>query len=226
MRIAYIIILLIITIYIMIEFCIQMRKYYATQEQNNRIEIPSKLRRKLLIELYNFAIDCAEKAKVNLFLTYGTLLGQVRNNDLICWDYDLDFGILNTQYNSLKEVILTNASKQNYKVDTFPFLELFGYRFLQVWHPSGINFDISDYKIKNNKIGRTYPDWFIKISSHESTTIFNIDDVYPLHMVSFLGRQVFIFSNTDVFLKSWYGDNYIIPDKKCNCERCIKLNNV
>lgn len=53
--------------------------------QNNGMEI--------IIEI----TKCLEKSNVNFFVDNGTLLGIVREKNIISWDYDIDFGIFITQ---------------------------------------------------------------------------------------------------------------------------------
>lgn len=56
-----------------------------------------------------------------MFLDYGTLLGIVRDGDIIPWDDDIDFGIDHTQMKKLEEVLVNEK-------DNFPKASLITYK--------------------------------------------------------------------------------------------------
>ena len=53
------------------------------------------------------------KYKIKHWLMYGTLLGCVRNQDIIPYDYDFDFGIL---YSDINKILSINLEDKNYKI--------------------------------------------------------------------------------------------------------------
>ena len=64
---------------------------------------------------------------IKLFLHYETLLGKIRHNDMICYDYDLDFGIFDKEYNRLEKRLSSYfKDTPGYKMTT---VNLFNYRY-------------------------------------------------------------------------------------------------
>ena len=53
------------------------------------------------------------KYNIKHWLMYGTLLGCVRNQDIIPYDYDFDFGIL---YSDINKILSINLEDKNYKI--------------------------------------------------------------------------------------------------------------
>jgi len=207
------------------------------QEKQMRLNIPSETRRKILIELYNFTCMVASISNTKPFLIYGTLLGQYRSNDLICYDFDLDYGIIESEYDNLYETVKSIIhDRPDLTITEYPYLKYIGAKFFQIYHSSGLNIDICVFKShndnnnnnnnnNNNTISRCYPKWYLKKAFGERQTTWQYTDCFPLTAVTFLGQTTYIPCNPTVFLESWYGPTYMTPDTICNCPRCQKLNN-
>ena len=171
-------------------------------------------------------MDAAENSNTHPFLIYGTLLGKIRNNNLICHDYDVDFGIKGDEYNSFKESIKREVQKNNgYKIYCNEF---FGYKAIHIIHKkTNISADITPfYENKNNNVTRNVPRFYSKFILKESNTIYPNNWIYPLNKTLFLNRLTYIPNNSHELLKCYYGENYLIPDQKCddNCENCKKIS--
>jgi hypothetical protein len=54
-----------------------------------------------LVELAHFAGELLERHGITHWLDFGTLLGAVRDGEMIPWDYDVDIGMLDTQTEQL-----------------------------------------------------------------------------------------------------------------------------
>ena len=69
--------------------------YNVNYNYNIKIRKNVNVKKRLIIlkDLYNIILDSIKDTDIKLFLTYGTLLGKIRENKIICYDYDLDFGI-------------------------------------------------------------------------------------------------------------------------------------
>lgn len=57
--------------------------------------------------------DWMDKNQIDYFLYFGTLLGQHRGHVIIEYDYDADIGMLNTEFNKMKHLLLSNKSSIN-----------------------------------------------------------------------------------------------------------------
>jgi len=185
---------------------------------NKRLSIPPKERKKKLKEIYNFMLDRADECGVKLFLTYGSLLGKVREHDIICHDFDLDFGVDDHGYEAIKERILENVP-EGYVANVKDFL---GFKSIEFIHKeTRLNADISSYKLGGGNVSRCVPEIYSKYIAGERH-YFDKNWLYPLQKVEFLGRECYLPNRPDKFLESWYSKNYMIPDKICdsNCMNC------
>lgn len=184
-----------------------------------RLEIPAKERKKILKELFEFVTDCADECGVKIFLTYGTLLGKIREDDIICHDFDLDLGVDIHSYETLKEKI-KELVPDKYNVDVKDFL---GFKSIEIVdRESRLNADVFPYKIGEGGCSRCVPEFYSKHILKESCHSFDKDWLYPLHKVNFLGKECYIPNRSDKLLESWYSKNYMIPDKICDsdCMNC------
>ena len=197
---------------------------YAFNENNNiniRKSVNPILRRKILIDLYNMIIDAAERSNTKPFITYGTLLGYIRNKDLICYDYDLDFGININEWEQIKKEIIKYKSNI-YKID---FKEFLKYKSVEIIHiPTRISADIFTFSINKNMYSRDVPKLFTRYYLNEKCVDFPINWIDPLNKVKFLDRFTYIPNQPINFLECYYGKNFITPDHKCNndCTICEK----
>nr|CAH8842008.1 unnamed protein product [Trichobilharzia regenti] len=79
-------------------------------------------KRKKLYGLLKEWISIAEKYKIIWWITFGTLLGSIRNNDIIPYDHDVDVAVLDTYEPIIRK--LADESKQspsgNFRIVTRP----------------------------------------------------------------------------------------------------------
>ncbi len=68
-------------------------KRIVRNEATRKIQLQQGDYRKRMKEMLFFTIDVLEKNGIPYWLTAGTLLGVIRDDDLIPWDYDADLGI-------------------------------------------------------------------------------------------------------------------------------------
>ncbi len=199
--------------------------FHLNQKNNIKIrkEVDVKKRKDILIKLYNIFIDASEKTNTKPFLVYGTLLGYVRNKDIICYDYDLDFGIDINQYNTYKSQLLHII--KSYPEFTVNIKEVFNYKNIEVIHKdTRISADIFPFSTNNDRLSRDIPLLYSKYYLNETCTDYPTNWIYPLKPVDFLNRKTFIPNIPSNLLTCYYGNNYIIPDHQCNtdCTICIK----
>jgi phosphorylcholine metabolism protein LicD len=182
-------------------------------------------RLQILEELFNIVMNAAENSQTKPFLTYGTLLGFVRNKTLICYDYDLDFGILKQEYKHLKtEVQSILKHFPQYQMQIKDFLK---YGNFEIIHkPTRISADVSAFSFSNTgeTFARDVPSLYSKYYMKEKCTTFPIKWILPLQTVDFLNRQTYIPNASSNMLQCFYGTDYLTPDHDCNadCTVCVK----
>ena len=197
---------------------------YTKYSMEKRRNIPAKKRKKILTEILDIIYTAAARSNTSPFLLYGTLLGQVRNNDLICYDFDIDVGIMDNEYETIKyyiQQILKNNCKFYLRID-----EYFNYKkFVIVHKETGLNGDIFNFIMKNNRIYREFNSLYITKVLKQCMAEYPVDWIFPLQSTNFKGHRVFIPNKSDKLLTCIYGEKYISPDYICdiNCEKCEKV---
>jgi len=189
-----------------------------------RRNIDINLRKKILTELYNILITSSNETNTKPFLLYGTLLGYIRNKDFICYDFDIDIGILSNEYNILCNHLINNI-KTNYPNYKIRNKKIFGYRHLEIYHKETlINLDISAFKIQDNKIYRNVPIIQTYIYDKNPKYKYPLNIYLPLKEIIFKNHKIYIPNQSEKLLEHYYGKNYLIPDHICNndCSKCIK----
>jgi phosphorylcholine metabolism protein LicD len=164
------------------------------------------------------------KTNIPIWLDFGTLLGYYRENDIICYDMDVDLsGFYSDKIqinNILKEVQRNNKDIYVHNKCIIPAIVCM---YAVIHKPTGNYVDILLYtKNKNNYVGG-FP---IKKYKY----VINKDIIEPLQKVKFLDREVYIPNKTEVLLKHLYGENYMKPillcDNDCNiCKPNTAINN-
>jgi phosphorylcholine metabolism protein LicD len=213
--------LTILIIFLIISFTL----FYFNQKHNIRIRksVNVSERKRILHQLYNIIIDASEKTNTKPFLVYGTLLGYIRNKDLICYDYDLDFGIDNKQYELLKSHLMeTIKFYPEYKIIDKDYITTKNIEIIHI--KTRISADIFSFTTNNSLISRDVPYLYTKFYLKESCPEFPSNWISPLKEVSFLNRNTYIPNISSNLLKCYYGTDFIIPDHDCNsdCTKCTK----
>jgi hypothetical protein len=205
---------------------VSVRKSQSTRIERLR-DLDSNKRYKTLKDLHHFLMRVAFLSQTEPFIMYGTLLGYVREKDIICWDFDLDYGIHETQYETLYDAVKVAIHEYpQFKVVTnffeSPFFHIRMFKVEDL--ETGLNLDVVSMKesIQNGQrsMTREYPRFLLTYYWKERQLDFPFKDLYPLQPISFLDCLTYIPSNPDVWLRSWYGSNYLLPDRSCNCQRC------
>ena len=158
---------------------------------------------------------------ITVWPVYGTLLGFIRENKIICYDYDLDFGIYEDRWDDMKkalEKLVKDNPEYGYMRYDFHFM-----KYAQLYHKKTmLGCDVSVYLVKNGKVIRN-----LLMNAYK----YNTEDVFPLgkmtvkHQYKDVYFDMAVPANPDAILKTCYGENYMTPDHKCdnNCENCIKV---
>ena len=223
------ILLFIITLIIvcpMIWFYCYYYFYSIPKRKKNNV----KTRMRVLTELYTMVVDIAEENNVKPFLLYGSLLGQQRDNKLICYDFDVDMGILSTEFNKLYMALNKKINTDKYSITLIDNFFL-GKHIHIIDKKTSLNIDIDlfvnqpngSFKRDLNYFCFLYFKYILKQCNKRDIPY---DWLLPLRPVSFLGKDVYIPNNPNAFLECEYGKNYLTPDHKCNndCTNCVKID--
>lgn len=164
-------------------------------------------------------IDLLNKNDVVYHLEGGTLLGIVRDGDLLPWDHDLDISIPSSQVDKFNKCIG--------KVSNFSWRIRSKYKFYNQ-HPAWNKSSQRLYKIKNRKFfffsGRLHFDVFVKYE-HEGYVyweakkkIMRVDKKHytSYEEISYRGRMLKVPNDYKGYLTAKYGD-WSVPVKEWDC---------
>jgi phosphorylcholine metabolism protein LicD len=182
-----------------------------------------------LTGLYHVVSDIAEQNNIKLFLLFGTLLGQQRNSKLICYDYDVDVGIMSEDFDILKTALKKNIDPSKYTLIILN--NHFTGKHIHVKdNKTSLMIDVEIYKKeKNGSFKREISYYMYLLNTYilQQCNKWYIpqDWLVPLKPVTFLGKNVYIPNNPTDWMTCEYGSNYLTPDHNCNqdCSKCIKV---
>lgn len=133
-------------------------------------------------------VDALAEAKITYWLTFGTLLGIVRDGDFIPYDFDIDIGCFKEQEVELLRI-----------VSQIPGFEIIR---------------ITQSLISIIREG-VYIDFYLFSSQAENTL--NCCGYYildlKLRQIDFDDYQVTVPEGSNALLRQWYGDDWVIPQK-------------
>jgi len=148
-----------------------------------------------------------DEAGISYFLMFGTLLGAIRDKDLISYDKDMDFGILyedSAKLEKAKKIFEKHGIELEAMKKKRPYTpaELFVFFGKTVW---GIEF------MTMYLIGDTY--WHIDSSDCRGARLVPIkrEHLDTLEEIDFLGTKFSVPSNPEELLEKWYGSKWRIP---------------
>lgn len=155
-----------------------------------------------------------DQTKVKFFFSFGTLLGIVRENDLIKHDMDLDIVIyimdnieLTKVHNALKTI--GSRKKYQYEVEGVGIVE-------ETYLLNGVRFDLFfDFKEENQDIvyglyrerGKKYDQYQMDVVKYR------LSGVERIIKIDFHDVLINIPQNPEKYLEETYGPNWRIPDK-------------
>lgn len=192
-------------------------KYEITIRRN----VDAKKRKEILLDLYSMIMNVSYNTHTKPFLLYGTLLGYVREKGIICYDFDLDFGIDIKEFN-LFQSALSRVNHPEYRIEHKKFL---GFSACKIIHiETGISADIFPFIKKGTMVQRNVPKLYSTQYLKECRASYPIEWIYPLKQVQFAGQNTWIPNNSISILKCYYGETFMIPDHICdkNCNVCEK----
>jgi hypothetical protein len=161
------------------------------------------IKRGKYLELYSNVKEVFDKEiGKNLFVMYGTLLGCVREGNLIKNDDDFDAGYVSLK-KSPKEVkretieIITNLLKQGFNI-TINYIG----RLFRIDNGTGVHLDILTVWFKG--------DWNVAYGG--AGIKLGVDDFLPVSNGTLMSSDVYVPNRSEVFLSGYYGEGWRVPD--------------
>ncbi len=145
--------------------------------------------------------DFSKKIKIRYFLIFGSLLGAIRENDILQWDYDVDIAISECDF---IEVVKNLELLKNYNIFVEKIVYFENKPFDITLKYKNIPIDIYILHDQSDKLVYKYND----VIYHEKVKILEFDkkDIFPLKTTKFLGVEVTIPNNSKKVLEIIYGD--------------------
>jgi phosphorylcholine metabolism protein LicD len=164
------------------------------------------------ISLLKEVISLLNQSNVDHFLISGTLLGQVRHNDFIPWDDDIDLMVQRSIFDRLPEIKSKFPNLHFICADYMTYVKVsFKKNGYKIPAADGKKQDFCLKKLVENRWPFidlfTYSTEGSSIKFYEKT--WDIEKFFPLQNVNFLGIDVKIPVDPDHFLRSNYGENYM-----------------
>ena len=134
-------------IFICAVILVGLYKAHTMYSISKRRRVPFKTRMRIFNELLSIIYQSAKQSNTKPFLLYGTLLGQVRQDDFIPYDFDVDVGIMHDEYDKIRSHLIQTIPKHNqYRLKE---KKLFQCRSMVIYDSeTGINADIFEF-VKN-----------------------------------------------------------------------------
>ena len=178
---------------------------------------------RVLLGLLDSVLEIERAAGVPLFAIYGTLLGAVRDSRIICYDYDLDFGVSSADFARVvaaARVFVGAHPQYRLTVHDLPFVR----QAVLVHRATGLNADVSTYfpsgPYLKRAVVRLY-DYYVKGECRR----LRASSVFPLRTARLHGRVVHVPRRPHSVLRCHYGDGYMTPDHTCDrdCSNCTRV---
>jgi phosphorylcholine metabolism protein LicD len=218
MKVAVIVVTISVIVAVLAIIIVARKRYMRMIER--RRKIPTRQRLAVLQKLYNIAMDAADLSGTQPFLMFGSLLGYVRQQSIICWDYDVDLGISMEQYDVFSSAIKSSPTIHVTRKSS-PFNLALNIEDVE----TGLMLDVYPYKTtsKGDVTRPRYPNFITVYVNKEGRARWPETVFYPLRSTTFLGRSVSIPQDSTQLLQDFYGANYMTPDRQCeepHCRNC------
>tara|TARA_B100001057_G_C22803988_1_gene932576 strand:+ start:215 stop:847 length:633 start_codon:yes stop_codon:yes gene_type:complete len=149
--------------------------------------------------------DILDNLEITFFLQTGILLGAIRENDFIKWDWDIEISVFESDFYSKIDLVVEELKKNNFKVENVSKKE----------KESKIDF-IGEYP--KEVTGYTIFSWnYSSLNNHYWRKGFMVPSKFlnKFEKINFLGRQFNCPYKTEEYLEYAYGD-WKIPLRTSN----------
>lgn len=168
--------------------------------------------RETAIDLLRETINILNENRIMYCLISGTLLGQVRHNDFIPWDDDIDLLVSDEIFDILPDIREKYSYLHFICADYMTFVKVsFKERGHRVRSQKGLKFDHCKDELVHNRW--PFADLYVYSQEGESLKFFHKlwdkDKFFPLRNVSFLGMDACVPADPDYFLSINFGPKYM-----------------
>ncbi len=193
-------------------------------QHRNVLKIPLETRTRVFGDIVKLSYQYLGQRP--LWVNYGTLLGIIRNKKFICYDTDVDFSMRLEDYNFALDQIVKLAKDHPEYIHATVNLGPLVKSIVLIHKPTGLPCDFSFYQQDGDMLSRVVLGRYIPQLREENLVYIPSDWLFPLRpdYIDVDGEmiQVLIPAQPEKFLTSYYGTNYLIPNKQCNndCTVC------
>lgn len=163
-------------------------------DQHIRTEEELNLQLKHLIEIKKVH----EKYNIRMFLAAGTMLGAVRNNDFIPWDWNVSVGSFHEEFYPHFENICSDFENLGYRIQKRAKK---GHVAVNIFK-DGIKFVIEALKLSDDGKYRTLPMHKFPVNFYDG-----------FKSVKLRGENFLILKNAEKFIEWYYGDDWQTPKR-------------
>lgn len=201
-----VVLLTIIVIFIIMIIIRNIILYTDTMHIKKMKEVDNRYQ--ILEEMTQYIADISAKNNVKLIPTYGTLLGLVREREILKHDFDTDFALMEDDWKRLRDVL------KSQDIYTFEETKILWHRKMILKHVSGLSSDISLLYEKDKTVDM---DTFIAFSGSgmrngsflwktPTRVKFDKNMVLPLKPTPTKYGGLYYPNNVDKLLEYWYDD--------------------
>ena len=218
-------IFIVLAIFVIINVLLKTERVYYHYTKNKRSQISQYERMNILQDYLTIVSNIAKENELHPIIYYGTLLGFIRNKSIICYDFDVDFVVLEkeyyTLYNKLKDYLKNHP---RYIVKEL-FNGVFKKKIQILDKITGLNCDIDMIRVKEEHFSNSFIDYHTTHILKECNTKHHINNLFPLNTGYLNGIHVYYPQNSDYILRCFYGNDYIEPNMICdiNCDNCKEV---
>ena len=213
---------LLIVIILIVLIIVIVAYNYDSESSHNKSREGGKFdnRLALLEETFTEIYPLFESEDIEVFPTYGTLLGLVRNNYFICYDYDIDMGADVKYFHKAKEIV-EKLDPEKYSITCFnlPMIKTIQIKYIG---PDETRREAGHLDI--NFFGKRPFSDSLRETNLNFKKNYNKKDIFPLQETKFVckGRKykMYLPANPKALLEYWYGDNYMTHHASCSESSC------
>ena len=219
MRKIYYIIIAIILIVLIFKMSFYIAKTVEEKEIKLHREIPQDERCQILEELFNYTIKKAEENNIKIIPVTGTLLGLIREEQIIRHDYDVDIFLFDDDWIKFKNIISEDLNSKYYFRTTD---HLWHHKYEILDKKTNLSVDFSRIYETSDHIKVDVFLSFTKSGVRDGKLIlsdlgrkkYDKDLFLPLKETSTKYGKAYYPNETEKLLVNWYGDNWTTPDRK------------